>query len=729
MLSSTDLSKLLNNLEPLLCAGLGSKRIYIANSAIEMWKDAFGSFKGDLQYPPMVKEVLSRLLPMTDLSLASLSESSENQISNNHRQPLDILDTQTDTNISNEANLPKFSNKAPSSSVIQADQQKLIDSSPRVIIEASKAASRKRSRETTPEPGKRKSRKKGFVAKLRHDDSQIQFEAIAGSSPFSETTYDSQLLTERQKEVRERQAEEAAMFSDIRSSPNPSSKLTPKHADNDLELPSRHSASKLLLETPANSERQSTPDTKIVENQDTFLTSSPTPARRVLLPKDVSRSLSSSPAVTVDSQKRQIRLPKDSDIEITSSPPEAKTRNNLPRDAVNRGQNDSGQSNLPPYPSMYQSSSMLPTSSDEFNVTSFPNNFPDEINNNPTTNRSLDAPTQVDPYDFDLGQTMSTYRSSPRDSDLDEDMDATVELTSSEEQARDQEVRQIFADHRSSKASNVQVAETFMGPVNNDRVVLPSTPRLSRRGAAAMLPAPNSSKSYNLDTRPSVIHSDRPTSDEEIFEDATSSPRGLPPRIQELSMTNPMLNNSSSPLSDIDESSFIKLAKSVDRALAENQGGVIRQTQASAKLATVSFHAEPIRKIPSPKRRSPIRPVSQSSAIQSVIPETPAPQLLKRNGKENALHEFVADHSDPSSIISAVPHAGQQQVRPTNTSKSPKKFNKNNAPNKVKVKDETGGDGDKSAKKRKFDETLEVGSPVLGSQEASQNGMCDILFK
>ncbi|TGO33288.1 hypothetical protein BHYA_0254g00030 [Botrytis hyacinthi] len=722
LMSSTDLSKLLYNLEPLLCAGLGSMHVYIANSAIEMWKNAFGSFKGDLQYPPMVKEVLSRLLPMMDLSLASLSESSENRISNNHRQSLDILDTQTDTNISNEANLPKSSYKAPSSSVIQAHQQKSIDSSPRVFIEVSKAASRKRSRETTPEPGKRKSRKKGFVAKLRHDDSQIQFEAIAGSSPFSETTYDSQLLTERQKEVRERQAEEAAMFSDIRSSPNPSSKLTPKHADNDLELPARHSASKLLLETPANSGRQSTPDTKIFENQDTFLTSSPTPARRVLLSKDVSRS-PSPPAITVGFQKRQIQLPRDGDMAITSSPPEANARNNVPRDTVNKGQNDFGQSTLPPYLSVYQNASMLPTSSDEFNVTSFPNNFPDEINNNATTNRSLDAPTQVDPYDFDLGQTMSTYRSSPRDSDLDEDMDATAELTSSEEQARDQELRQIFADHRTSKASSVQVAETFMDPVKNDRAVLPSTPRRSRRGIAAMLPAPNSSKSHDFDTRPSVIHSDRPTSDEEIFEDATSSPRRLPPRIQELSMTKPMLNNSSSPLSDIDESSFIKLAKCVDRALAENQGGVLRQTHASAKLATASVHAEPIRKIPSPKRRSPIRPVSQSSAIQSVIPETPAPQLLKRNGKENALHGFVADHSDPGSIISAVPHAGQQQVRPTNTRKSSKTSNKNNMPHKVKVKDETGGDGDTPAKKRKFDETLEVGRPVLGSQEASQNAL------
>ncbi|KAM0142572.1 hypothetical protein ACHAP3_001677 [Botrytis cinerea] len=718
LLGSNDLSKMLNDLETLLCAGLGSKRAFIANSTIEMWKNAFSSFKGELQYPPMIKEVLSRLLPMTDLSLASLSESSENQISNNHRQPLDIFDTQKDTNISNEINLPKFSNKAPSSSVIQTHKQKSIDSSPRVIIEASKAASRKRSRETTPEPGKRNSRKKGFIAKLRHDDSQIQFEAIAGSSPFSETTYDSQILTERQKEVRERQAEEAAMFSDIRSSPHPSSKLTPKHVDNDIELPSHHSASKLLLETPANSERQSTPDTKIVENQDTFLTSSPTPARRTLLSKDSSRP-PSSPAVTADLKKRQIQSPKDSDMTITSSPPEAKTRKNLPRNVVDEDEDEFGQSPLPPYRSMYQNASMLPTSSDEFNVTSFPSHFPDEINNNATTNRSLDAPTQVDPYAFDLGQTMSTYRSSPRDSDLDEEMDATVELTSSEEQARDEELQKIFAEHRTSKAWSIQVAETFMDPVKTDRATLPSTPRRSQRGVATMLPAPNSSKGYGLDTRPSVVHSDRPMSDDETFEDAVSSPRRLPPRIQELSMLSSMLNGSSSPLSDIDESSYIKLAKSVDRELAENKGGIPRQNRALTELATTPVHAEPIHKIVSPKRRSPIRPVSQSSAIQSVIPETPAPQFLKSDGKENVLQRSATDESEPGSLVIA----GQQQMRPTNTSRSPKAFNPKKTPNKIKVGYGTEGNdgGVTPAKKRKFDDALEDGSSVLDSQEASQD--------
>lgn len=60
--------------------------------------------------------------------------------------------------------------------------------------------------------------KQPVKAALRHNDSQIEFEPIE-SSPVPENQ-DSQLLTDRQKEVADRQRHEAAsMFPDIRSSP------------------------------------------------------------------------------------------------------------------------------------------------------------------------------------------------------------------------------------------------------------------------------------------------------------------------------------------------------------------------------------------------------------------------------------------------------------------------------------------------------------------------------
>lgn len=56
-------------------------------------------------------------------------------------------------------------------------------------------------------------------ARLRHDDSQVQFAAIE-SSPLVAELVDSQLLTDHQKEVRERQGfERGAMFPDLRLSP------------------------------------------------------------------------------------------------------------------------------------------------------------------------------------------------------------------------------------------------------------------------------------------------------------------------------------------------------------------------------------------------------------------------------------------------------------------------------------------------------------------------------
>ncbi len=60
--------------------------------------------------------------------------------------------------------------------------------------------------------------------RLRHDDSKIQFAAIEHSSAIG-SPLESQVLTERQKEVRDRQRENAGLFSDVRpTSPGMDSK-------------------------------------------------------------------------------------------------------------------------------------------------------------------------------------------------------------------------------------------------------------------------------------------------------------------------------------------------------------------------------------------------------------------------------------------------------------------------------------------------------------------------
>ena len=112
-------------------------------------------------------------------------------------------------------------------------------------------------------------------ARLRHDDSQIQFAAIE-SSPLQSEPVESQ-LTDRQKEVKERQGREAAaMFPEIRSSPrgtsHPTEYVLPK-------LVFKPSQNQDLAEKRATNEETSPtylPDALMND----FLGSSPTPSSK-----------------------------------------------------------------------------------------------------------------------------------------------------------------------------------------------------------------------------------------------------------------------------------------------------------------------------------------------------------------------------------------------------------------------------------------------------------------
>ena len=91
---------------------------------------------------------------------------------------------------------------------------------PRILATAMETLPPKRTA-NTPERRVPTKPKTTPTARLRHDDSQLQFAAIE-SSPLAAEVMDSQLLTDKQKEVKERQHEEAAaMFADLRSSPRP----------------------------------------------------------------------------------------------------------------------------------------------------------------------------------------------------------------------------------------------------------------------------------------------------------------------------------------------------------------------------------------------------------------------------------------------------------------------------------------------------------------------------
>lgn len=108
-------------------------------------------------------------------------------------------------------------------------------------------------------------------ARLRYNDSQIQFAAI-DSSPLQPELAESQYLTDRQKEVKERQGREAAaMFPEIRSSPRSTSQ------------PTEYNLPKLLLKSTQNPvptsviDKDTSPTHLPDALMNVFLGSSPTP--------------------------------------------------------------------------------------------------------------------------------------------------------------------------------------------------------------------------------------------------------------------------------------------------------------------------------------------------------------------------------------------------------------------------------------------------------------------
>ncbi|KAI9690952.1 MAG: hypothetical protein M1822_008572 [Bathelium mastoideum] len=104
-------------------------------------------------------------------------------------------------------------------------------------------------------------------ARLRHDDSQIEF-TLFESSPTDFNAMESQLLTEHQKEVRmQQEAGAAAMFPDFQTTPGPK---TINHL--------RHEMSGLALQMDnAGADEPATPTSSDHELLDDFPSSSPTP--------------------------------------------------------------------------------------------------------------------------------------------------------------------------------------------------------------------------------------------------------------------------------------------------------------------------------------------------------------------------------------------------------------------------------------------------------------------
>lgn len=143
----------------------------------------------------------------------------------------------------------------------------------------------------------------------RHDDSQVHFVAIESSPPVRDEP-ESQHLTARQKEVRQRQrSEPAVVFPDLRSSPRHSNK---SQSQSDCEF---------ARKAAAQEERPSTPTLPAHHDQgDAEIMASPTPRARHSTKQITDIEVPSSPPSMLDHQGKETDR-----SEITSSPPQRPT--------------------------------------------------------------------------------------------------------------------------------------------------------------------------------------------------------------------------------------------------------------------------------------------------------------------------------------------------------------------------------------------------------------------
>ena len=123
----------------------------------------------------------------------------------------------------------------------------------------------------SPLPSGRRSAKTTPKSRLRHDDSQIQFAAIE-SSPLGRDIIDSQLLTDRQKEIKERQGCEAVMFPETRTSPTAVTKASISNLPELALKPSQGASAGL---NPDDETSPTFPSDTVMNG---FLGSSPTPS-------------------------------------------------------------------------------------------------------------------------------------------------------------------------------------------------------------------------------------------------------------------------------------------------------------------------------------------------------------------------------------------------------------------------------------------------------------------
>lgn len=298
------------SIQELITAGFRSRHRTVVNESIAMWNSTFGG-EATLDYPEDLKNILQKLKSVTELRLPNFPESNDEDVSGLRSvtkckslrsqlmcSPLHFIDSQEEVEMQLE---PVVSPVRPLSSIEPV--QRVVESIKSVPL--SPASRKAAALQASPSPARRRV-KTTPKARLRHNDSQIQFAAIE-SSPLQVQPVESQHLTDRQREVKERQGREAAaMFPEIRSSPRSTSRPA------DYVLP------KLVFK----SAQDPTPESAMIEDisptyppdalMNDFLGSSPTPSSKRSSDRRSDDDPPSSPPL--DSSHVQINQPADATL-------------------------------------------------------------------------------------------------------------------------------------------------------------------------------------------------------------------------------------------------------------------------------------------------------------------------------------------------------------------------------------------------------------------------------
>lgn len=247
----------LEPLERVFCASFQSSHLYFVNSGVSLWNKLFQNVE-HLEYPEHLKTALGQIQSHTGIVLPGLEMSSAEHVG---QQPL-FIDSLDDFSLP-EMPSTRSSQKGtprPASGTKTPDSGKQKKPVQRQLA-------------FSPKPKAKGGNRANVTPRLRHDNSQIQFAPIGPSSPDKENL-ESQVLTDRQKEVRDRQKENAALFPEIRSSPGVKSK------ESGCIIPAK-------LPSPQDNSRLRQAATPEPENPfNGFVTSTPTPRRGqpVLIP-------------------------------------------------------------------------------------------------------------------------------------------------------------------------------------------------------------------------------------------------------------------------------------------------------------------------------------------------------------------------------------------------------------------------------------------------------------